>query len=144
MLSGLPERGVTTAVFTDLLGVTGFIAALRVTVRAGVALAIWLTFPPGAYLSITTWQAAESCALFCTMQATVRLRSGMVAEQTRKASFMQACCSSLLCAKAPVETVATVSATASVIWFMEDPLLAGDVSLARAAQHARSRSPSQG
>src|SRR5437016_3965854 len=87
MLSGLPGRWVLTAVFT------GFIDTLRVTVR-DVTVAVWTGAAAGCAgecFAMTIWQAWLSSALCCTMQAIVRLRSGMVAEQTRNASFMQAC-----------------------------------------------------
>src|SRR5947199_6610051 len=72
---------------------------------------------------MTIWQAEESFALFSTMQATVRPRSGMVCKQTRKASFMQRFCSSALCAMAAVESIA--KATLRMMRFMEVPLARG-------------------
>src|ERR1044072_6511810 len=55
------------------------------------------------------------------MQAVVRARSGMVCEQTRKASFMQRPCSSELWANAEADS-RTENAAASAIFCMACPL----------------------
>src|ERR1700745_3512295 len=55
------------------------------------------------------------------MQAVVRPRSGMVCEQTRKASLMQRPCSSEVWANAEADST-TVNAAASAIFCMTCPL----------------------
>src|SRR3954466_4924103 len=105
MLSGLPGRALLAAVRT------GFSEAFF-TDRAGAIVAVCTgAGSAGAYLAITAWQAALSWLLFWIMQAVVRARSGIVAEQTRNASFMQACWSAELCAIAAVESMPKVSAS---------------------------------
>src|SRR6185503_9149550 len=81
------------------------------TVRAGDIATVWV-LPPDAYLSMTPWQPALSRLLFATMQAMVRVRSGMVLEQTLKASSMQSCCSSAVWAMAAVERAVRTAAIA--------------------------------
>src|ERR1700730_10524166 len=114
MLSGLPGRPGLPALLT------GFNDTFLVVVRAatecvGLSAAVWIGVASGgAYLAITAWQAELSWLFFWIMQAVVRARSGIVAEQTRKASFMQACCSSADCARAAVERALTVRAMARV------------------------------
>src|SRR6266568_6427648 len=115
MLSGLPGRPVLPAILT------GFNDTFRVVVRVAiefvglVSAAVWTgAASGGAYLAITAWQAELSWLFFWIMQAVVRARSGIVAEQTRKASFMQACCSSADWAKAAVERALAVRAIARV------------------------------
>jgi hypothetical protein len=117
MLSGLPGR--PDAVRIGLIGVE---------VRVDAATAGWIgAVGPGWYFAMTDWQAALSWLLFWIMQAVVRARSGMVAEQTRKASSMQADCSSEDCAMAAaLESIATVKAAANVIRFMEIPFYPRD------------------
>src|SRR6202035_1660909 len=99
MLSGLPGRPVLPAIRI------GFNDTFLVVVRAAtecvglLSAAVWTGVASGgAYLALTAWQAELNWLFFWIMQAVVRARSGMVAEQTRKASFMQACCSSADCA----------------------------------------------
>src|SRR3954451_14087658 len=86
MLSGLPGRPVLPAIRTDFSDT--FLVAVRATECVGlVSAAAWTGVASGgAYLAITAWQAALSWLFFWTMQAVVRARSGIVAEQTRKAS----------------------------------------------------------
>src|SRR3954452_9117993 len=83
MLSALPGRPVVPAIRTGFSDT--FLVAVRATECVGLASAAAWTGAAsgGAYLAITAWQAELSLALFCTMQAVVRARSGMVAEQTR-------------------------------------------------------------
>src|SRR3954469_4045327 len=113
MLSGLPGRPGLAAIrmgFNDT-----FRLVVRVTEFVGLSAAVWTgAASGGAYLAITAWQAELSWLFFWIMQAVVRARSGIVAEQTRKASFMQACCSSADCAYAAVDRALTVRAIASV------------------------------
>src|SRR5258705_1476579 len=115
MLSGLPGRRFLPAIWT------GFNDTFLVAVRPGMecvgllSAAVWTgAASGGAYLAITAWQAELSWLFFWIMQAVVRARSGIVAEQTRKASFMQACWSSADWAKAAVERALTVRAIARV------------------------------
>src|SRR5437016_3359640 len=120
MSSGLPGRAEAAV----LIGLSG------VTLRVDVATAGWIgAVGPGWYFAITDRQAALSWVLFWIMQAVVRARSGMVAEQTRNASSMQACCSSAVCAIAvPAASRPTVSASANLIRLcMENPLPAQGV-----------------
>ena len=56
------------------------------------------------------------------MQAMVRVRSGMVLEQTMKASSMQSCCSSAVWAMAAVEMTARKAAIA-IRFSMEVPFI---------------------
>src|SRR6185295_18133801 len=135
MLSGLPGR--PDAVLIGLID-----AALRVD----IATAGWIgAVGPGWYFAITDWQAALSRDLFWIMQAVVRARSGMVAEQMRKASSMQVDCSSLVCAKAvPVASIPTMSATVNVVRrcmvipFMPKGLVRGPSGM---SQNERNRQP---
>jgi hypothetical protein len=114
MSSGLPGR--LEAVRIGLSGVT---------LRVDVATAGWIgAVGPGWYFAITDWQAALSWLLFWIMQAVVRARSGIVAEQTRKASSIQADCSSEDWATAAaLESSPTVKAIANVIRLMEIPFI---------------------
>src|SRR3954464_3707626 len=124
MLSGLPGRAAVAAAV-----LTGFIDTFWVrtgAAGAGAAYAVAVVWVAGEYLSITIWQAALSLLLFWTMQAVVRARSGIVAEQTRNASFMQACWSSEDCATAAVESRPAVNARARVSRMcMKSPLSTG-------------------
>src|ERR1044072_4480552 len=118
MLSGLPGR-CAVAVFI------GFIEAF-LTMRAGAATGAGAAYAVAvvgcAYLSITIWHGVLSWLLFGTMQATVRPRSGMVCEQTRKASFMQRFCSSAVWAKAEADSTMVNAAASAIRFCMECPL----------------------
>jgi hypothetical protein len=118
MFSGLPGR-----LEAVLIGLTG--VALRCVVAATAG---WIgAVGPGWYFAMTDWQALLSWLLFWIMQAVVRARSGMVAEQTRKASSMQADCSSDDWAMAAaLESNPTVKAIANVIRLMEVPFCPRD------------------
>src|SRR5262245_33140389 len=130
MLSGLLGRPLFHAVRTGFAGVdirAGALAMRGAGAGAGVAAAVCVLGV--AYLSITIWQPLERRLLFWTMQAMVRLRSGMVWPHTLKASSMQSCCSCWVWAKAGVARRPAANTRASAIWFFMEmsPSISGTV-----------------